>query len=371
MADSTIPVILETDNYFKTFKTLKLPKNTGSAANISCNKSFDCLISGGYNSNNAMALDFNALNDTATTLNPGIPNVPDFTVQTCDVSLKFCMIGGSNQHLTFTAFDDLRQIKQIVNNFQLNTFHSTKQKSFSTYRNMLLVGDSTATVMSIGLQMNQLNFGYVINDGSIVGCGLVTNSPTRYTGSTSVTTSNCFSWQQDYQQSVLKSHPYISVLLIGPWDVISRMVNGSYQHIGDPQYNQLFISNLKQAISILSQNGSKVVILNSPYFYHGLMSDLAGWPQDNPMRVDALNSLENQVASQYSNVRTINYGGHISSTNEYLRVVNGVDVRTPDGIHFTDLGAIYESEWILSQINKLNWKSSYDNSQTSKPKRIK
>ncbi len=364
MADSTIPVIIKTSNDFKTITTVKLPANIGSAANINCNKNLLCLITGGTKTNKSTALNYFAKNNTFNQLNSNLVNVPDITFQTCNKNLSYCIFGGSNQHLTFTAVDIASTTTTSINPIKLAPFVPPKLKRYSSYQKMLIVGDSTATVMAVGFQKNQLNFGYILNDGSIVGCGLVTNSPQRYTGKTLPTASNCYGWQQDYAQSVATTKPSISVLLIGPWDVISRMLNGTFQHVGDPQYNQLFMENLNQAITILSANNSKVVILNSPYFYHGLMSETSLWPQDDPQRVNSLNQLEDQVAAQHPNtVRVIKYGAHISAPNNYMRVVNGVEIRTPDGIHYTYLGSIYESYWLLQQIEKLNWVPSINHAK--------
>jgi hypothetical protein len=374
MADSVNPVMISTDSYFKSVKLLGFPKNVGSLVDLSCNSSYKCILLGSSKSNNGLIFYYSIKSNSLYSIKSNIVDVPELDLSSCNFKLSFCIVGGSNQHLTYTAFNNLT-LKQVtiysstsssshlpISSITLATYRLKKYNHYNSYKNILIVGDSTATILAVGLQMDQLEFGDIVFDGSIVGCGLVPNSPGRYTGKKYNSIPACFNWENEYQSAVNTSKPQISVLLIGPWDVISRSINGTYLHIGDLQYDQIFEANLKDAIKILTSNGSKLVILNSPYFFHGFQPNFSLWPQDDPVRVNTLNSIENNIAKEFPNtVRVIPFGQHISPGNEYQRVVNGIEVRTPDGIHFTVIGSIYESYWILNQINNLSWQTTKTN----------
>ena len=79
-------------------------------------------------------------------------------------------------------------------------------------------------------------------------------------------------------------HPQVVSLLFGPFEVRDHLIHGHWIHIGMPAFDQLELTQLQRAVSVLSAGGAKVVLFTSPYYDQGERLDGSPWPEDDPSR---------------------------------------------------------------------------------------
>jgi lysophospholipase L1-like esterase len=139
-------------------------------------------------------------------------------------------------------------------------------------------------------------------------------------------------------------------VLVGRWEVMDRMHDGTWMRLGDAPYDAYVVDELNRAVDVLSAQGAAVVLSTAPYYHRGERPDGGTWPEDEPPRVDHFNALVRQVAAAHPGVVTlVDLGGRMTPNGKYQRVVDGVTVRNSDGVHVSPQGARWLAPWLLPQ----------------------
>ena len=226
----------------------------------------------------------------------------------------------------------------------------------------LLVGGSVALTLGIGMSIVQSEYAISLDDQGILGCGISQGEPIRVHGKPIVLVATpcdgrpgVEQWPQIWAGLVAKDNPQVAVVLIGRWETVDRWHDGRWMHIGQPAYDAYLRRQLKLAVEVLGAGGAKVVFLTSPYFDSQPPPPGGGhWPEDQPGRVQKLNSLiDEEAASDPSVVRVIDFGQKISPGGKFARSVDGVQVRLGDGIHMTVEGGEWVASWLLPQLHAI------------------
>ena len=107
-------------------------------------------------------------------------------------------------------------------------------------------GDSTALVVGAGIADVDQEQGLVqeVTGGAWVGCGLGRGGVYRSTDDNNLnghTNPACDAWPTTYAEVLTKSQPDLALMLIGPWDVTDRKLDGDQQwrSFGDPVYDDV------------------------------------------------------------------------------------------------------------------------------------
>ena len=82
-------------------------------------------------------------------------------------------------------------------------------------------------------------------------------------------------------------HPQVVALVIGWWEAMDRVYQGTWQHLGDPAFDAYERAQLEKAVSDLSSTGAQVALMTSPYYDSGEQPDGQPWDEDAPARVDS------------------------------------------------------------------------------------
>jgi hypothetical protein len=169
---------------------------------------------------------------------------------------------------------------------------------------------------------------YAIDNGAAAGCGF-TNGASEYlwsnTSSVYLDPTACAYWADQLQWVVSRFHPDVVVIQTGYWECQQRLFDGSYQTLADADYGDYIRSNLESAVQIAHSDGAAVVLSTSPYFGDGTPNNL----------VDAYNQILGSVASRYQYVSIVDVHSLLDPGGTYQPVVDGVQARTPDGVHLT------------------------------------
>jgi peptidoglycan/LPS O-acetylase OafA/YrhL len=192
--------------------------------------------------------------------------------------------------------------------------------------------------------------GLLVHDDTMMGCGLLLDSPYRYFGSVGQQRPECVQWPHLLQQAATADGVDVVMILVGRWETMDRMHNGRWTHLGDPSFDHYVRGELERAVSIAASGGARVVFATAPYNRRGERPDGGLWPEDEPDRVDRWNALLREVASERPDtVQLIELGARLCPGGHFTKTVDDIAVRS-DGVHLTPQGAHWLAPWLLPQL---------------------
>jgi hypothetical protein len=228
-----------------------------------------------------------------------------------------------------------------------------------------VVGDSFAHTLASYAGRNSPTDGVTLIDGGLDGCdlarGAVLGNPGSALGVAQAGAGPCAptgpGWPAAYAKDVVEDRPNLSLLVLGPWDLSTRFVNGQWASPGQPAYAAYYRAQVTTAVNILTAEGGRVAITTVPYVHTSgpqrcvpLPATIKNCPTESE-RVNALNSIAYQVAKDNpQRVTVIRLGQKLSPQGRYTRTIDGVTVRAADGIHLSEPGGEWISPWIFAHI---------------------
>ncbi len=230
----------------------------------------------------------------------------------------------------------------------VDRFASTRQA------HVLLVGDSLALTVGVGMARYAAAYGLELGGRSHTGCGVATALPLSDHGVVGDPFGNCQTWPTWWADDIAQLHPQVVGLIIGFWEVQDRMVDGRWQHLGQPGFDAYETAQLERAVALLTSGGARLALFTAPYFQTGEQPDGSRWPQDDPARVDRLNALLAQVAARHpGSVALIPLHRYLDPGGRFTWTIGGAVVRQGDGVHTTVAGGAYLAPLVLPQLAAL------------------
>jgi hypothetical protein len=215
---------------------------------------------------------------------------------------------------------------------------------------VVVLGDSVAETLASGLPNVAGHHGVqVINDATI-GCGVTTLSPYRYFGALHTRLHLCRGWLHTWASAVHRAHPDVVLVIVGRWEVMDQEMGGQWTHIGDAGYDAYLTKQLRAGYKAVAGTGATVAFATAPYYHRGERPDGGSWPEDDPRRVDAYNTLLRAALTGEPNAAIVDLnrrtsgGGHV-----YTNTVHGIALRY-DGVHFTPQAAQWLAPWLYRQL---------------------
>ena len=203
---------------------------------------------------------------------------------------------------------------------------------------VMIVGDSVAASLGTGILPWQSKAGIVFSNQGYIGCGIARGGATSFKAYTQPPA--CLTWPQRWQGLVDSFHPDVTLVLLGRWEVLDRVHDGQWMHIGQPTFDAYLTSELELATQTLTSRGGRVAFLTAPCNNHEL-ADLASpgrLPPDDAHRVDLFNALQAKVATDHPGVtRMVDFAGLLCPGGQFQRSLSGVPLRTSDGVHLQPL----------------------------------
>jgi peptidoglycan/LPS O-acetylase OafA/YrhL len=217
---------------------------------------------------------------------------------------------------------------------------------------VLLVGDSIAYMLGNGLGLVSHQYGINLYNLGLPGCSLE-DSAYRIHDSVVAPPSQCATRQAAWTLELELQKPQV-VVFVSRLDIVDRLEQGTWVHIGESAFDASLRADLDHAVTLLSATGARVVLATTPYYSSGETLDGGSWPEDAPWRVRQFNVILRQVAAAHPGTvsvldlnRIVDPGGH------YQSVINGVPVRSSDGVHFTWAGDFWLAPRILPHLRAL------------------
>jgi peptidoglycan/LPS O-acetylase OafA/YrhL len=220
---------------------------------------------------------------------------------------------------------------------------------------ILLVGDSMAGSLGVGMSLVAARYGAELVNAGSPGCSVGEGSMVQVLWYTIAPGQPCEPSDPPhlldvYRSLVEKFDPDVVVYLARA-DTLNTELGGAWVHVGDPSYDQWMESRFQQAISVFGSTGAHVVMLTSPYYDSGEQPDGQPWPENAPVRVSTDNRLLRQATLvNPTGSSVINLGTLVSPAGEFSTDVDGVPVRCSDGVHFTVPGGEWVGEHVLPEL---------------------
>ena len=228
---------------------------------------------------------------------------------------------------------------------------------------VLLVGDSQAVTLGIGLQTalhaDPAKYDNMdVLDEGILGCGVADGTTaiakgalflvgwpcTPYPGRGNCTPGGkyggaqdvpCQTWTAAWAAWVQEMKPNVVVLLAGGGEVLDRIYDGRLTNILDPKFAAYVKSQLERAVAIATAGGARMVFETKPCQSTGEQPDGDPWPEDSPRRQQVYNTLLRQVAAAHpGQVYVQDLNSYVCPGGQFSQDLHGVPVRESDGVHF-------------------------------------
>lgn len=213
-------------------------------------------------------------------------------------------------------------------------------------RTVAVFGDSVAwTLMRYLPETPGLRF----TDYTTIGCGIARGGPYRYVGQTLNQKPACDSWPSRWTERVKHDRPDVVLMIVGRWEVVDRMNEGVWTHIGEPTYDAYLRAELNRALDILSSTGARVVVTTEPYNRRAEKRDGSLYPEDDPDRVDDWNALLRSAVKYRSNVTVLDLNRKLGPNGGYTNWIDGIRIRS-DGVHPTPEAVEWLTPWLTDAL---------------------
>jgi peptidoglycan/LPS O-acetylase OafA/YrhL len=229
---------------------------------------------------------------------------------------------------------------------------------------VLLVGDSIAGTLGVGLAQEAQEYHVqIVNEGT-PGCSLSMQTEIKVLFYTVAPDAPCDvdnnpdSLLQTWRRWVDAYNPDV-VLYVARGETFDQEVGGQWQNIGQPGFDSYLTGRYRQAVSVLGSRGASVVLLTTPYYDSGTSPVGTPWPEDAPARVTLDNATMREVAgttssgSDGSRVYVFDLNALVSPGNKFSPTVDQISVRCGDGVHFTRSGGIYVGQRLAPELATL------------------
>ncbi|HEY6647739.1 MAG TPA: acyltransferase family protein [Mycobacterium sp.] len=193
--------------------------------------------------------------------------------------------------------------------------------------------------------------GLSFTNYTTIGCGVARGGPYRYAGETLNQKAECDAWPARWAQRINHDRPDVVLLIVGRWEVVDRVSEGRWTHIGDPGYDAYLRGELNRAIDILGSTGARVVVTTEPYNRRGERADGSLYPEDEPERADDWNALLRRVIGPRPNVTLLDLNKKLGPNGGYTNKVDGIKMRM-DGVHPTPEAVKWLTPWLADALKR-------------------
>jgi len=223
---------------------------------------------------------------------------------------------------------------------------------------VLVFGDSVAWRLGFAMQASQPQSSYDVNidNGAIIGCGLLRSSQYLFYGVVHQEVPQCSTdvpaneqWPAQWKGDLAQFDPNVVVVLAGRWEVSDRLIDGHWLHIGQPAFDAAVKQSLEQAVQVGTSSGAVMVLMTSPCFEPIEQDNGQVWPEDTTTRLNAYNAIVRQVAAEHpATVELNDFGAQLCPGGVYQETLDGVQIRDGDGMHIVPTAAA--GQWLDARV---------------------
>ena len=220
----------------------------------------------------------------------------------------------------------------------------------SPSRRLLVVGDSVPYTLLPGLRPVAAEQGVSVDTALVAGCGVVGGVATYYDGRVPPHAEGCEQLVDDYQRATLDRDRPDIVVWMSTWEVNDRIVGGERIKFGGAGWDAMLLDKINQAARRLTAGGAHLVITTMA---PRAPNDLVG-PSDSAetSRYVRVNELYGQYAREHPDtVSVVDFAGAVCPGGAPCpRIVDGINPRPLDGLHFTPQTAGWAAQQLLDAV---------------------
>jgi peptidoglycan/LPS O-acetylase OafA/YrhL len=212
-------------------------------------------------------------------------------------------------------------------------------------------GDSVSASLASQIRAHP---GLKISTRAIEGCGIARLPDIIQLGENTTNFPTCTRWDALWRRGVDADDPDVAVILLDRWELMDRKLGKTYQHVGDPEYDNYLNHELELAVSIAGARGARVVLLTAPYTRRAERPDGGLYDEDLPERVNAWNGLLKRTAARHPRqVGIVDLNARVCPNGTFTAAVDHIHIRS-DGLHFTPEGVrLWIAPWLLPQLTAI------------------
>jgi peptidoglycan/LPS O-acetylase OafA/YrhL len=214
---------------------------------------------------------------------------------------------------------------------------------------VLLFGDSVAWRAGFAILASQPQSGYdvSIDNGALLGCGVLLSTEYIAHGVPDPMATPCNSstppsaqWPSQWAADLRQFRPNVVVLLAGRWELMDRLIDDRWQHMGQAAFDADVKDSLEESVRVATSSGALMVLMTAPCFDSGEQPGGQPWPEDSPVRLADYNAMVREVAAEHPNtVALFDLDGLLCPGGHFTTDFGGVPVRDGDGVHILPSGA--------------------------------
>ncbi len=216
-------------------------------------------------------------------------------------------------------------------------WHNSSRLTFTTCppKRVLVIGDSLAFTLGVGLMENEQAYGVEVADAAILGCVFNNQGQLDSRGKWEAQYAGCPTALQTWAQDARALRAQGVVIELGYRDEFNWKINGRMVHIGQPAYDTYVRQRITDYVQVLGRGGTPILFLTVPWSSPPALPDGSPAPAASPARHSSINQALVSTAANYpGQVRVLNIDKLISPGGYYDARVNGKLCRF-DGVHFT------------------------------------
>jgi peptidoglycan/LPS O-acetylase OafA/YrhL len=219
-------------------------------------------------------------------------------------------------------------------------------------RRMLLFGDSTALAVAVGSTITpSITDGWYAESHATLGCGLTPGGAVDV-GRTEPTAANeqCPNWVEEWSASIEFVDPDVSVVMVGSWEVLDHLVDGSIVRYPSPEWTTLVTTTMRTAITVARgpDRSIPVLLVELPCMRQEPNEMFSAVARNDPDRVAAFNDILRGLAESDPLVRTVDVAELFCDGDAPNDDTTGRDLRY-DGVHVTPYGADLTWRWLAAR----------------------
>jgi peptidoglycan/LPS O-acetylase OafA/YrhL len=224
---------------------------------------------------------------------------------------------------------------------------------------VLFLGDSMMWTLDFAVSNWAPHYGIKLDNGAIIGCGLVASSSERVHQMDEKRPPPCqlhvdgyFPARRAWRVSVSTFKPNVVVVLAGRWETSDLKINGQWLNINDASFRARITSSLDDIAADAATQHASLVLMTTPCSWDGEMANGAQWDENSPARLRRYNQLIRSDAARL-HASVFNLGQLACPTGHLQYFINGYLVRSADGVHFANDAAPFLSPTLFPYLRRL------------------
>jgi len=204
-------------------------------------------------------------------------------------------------------------------------------------KRVLVLGDSVALTMGIQMALGQEDWGTIVDDAALIGCGFVIGYDVKFEGVLAHLNPACDNEAAVWTSDVRSFEPQAIVVEMGWWDSYRHMINGKLSFLTQLQYDSLVENRILGLIHTLrAVSAAPIDFLSVPWMQPPALPNGQPEPAASAASHNEINSLIQSATKSSTTTQFVDISPYITPAGQFQADVGGGICRMSDGVHLYD-----------------------------------